>query len=217
MNEPGATLKWIAGLIAAMLFVCAFFIFKTDPIRNDGRVRSAAIDQVKGFAKFIETRPEIAHPEQRSVVAMIATIRPAFSEEFAIEMKRRILELSLNEQKAQLKSFLIEHEEEGIKYFKAKLSVPQTEHTQEWEGEMEVLLMIARDSDFKSETKSSALDLFGRQLLDARTDPMIQVQKKTDAWYEDYLKAEFRPAYKNAIISAYQLRINQAARTGSEK
>lgn len=224
IDDSASALKVIATIITACLLLLAVLILKTDPLRQENQEHQVAIEQVKTFAKFIDTRPALAKPQNRSVLTMIrsrvmehqnavanqpevnnSSITPA---EFESELTGKIKNQRADPE--ALKTYLSENAEAASQYLMHELTAENIKRDFQWEQNLQALTLLSADKDLIPVLKNQNLDLLSNQLINARTSTDEVLKHRVDEWFEKYLKAETREDRRQQMISIYNEKIIQS-------
>ncbi len=173
---------FIKGLVAVLLLLIptlGSLILQSDPVISSSASAPDAqsIETVQTFAKFIETKPELAQPiDSPAPVNSTQTAGTPRSLEPVTDAQREVIAHAIeNWQK------------------------PDVPHQDEWRREIEKLFYIAEATG-----SLDALDLLNAQVTLARKDADDINRSKADEWLQRYLTLETRENKRKQIVDYFR-------------
>lgn len=180
---------FIKGLVAVLLLlipILGTLILRSDPVISSSVTTpdSQSIQTVQTFARFIQTKPELAKP-----MATPSQVTAAASD------KSLVLEPVTDAQREVI-----------ARTFEA-WQKPNIQHDEQWRGEIEKMFYLAEATG-----SLDALDLINAQILIARKDENDLNRSKADQWFERYLKLEHRDGKRREVVDFFREAVQKSAR-----
>ncbi len=152
--------------------------------------KAPSLQNTKDFAKFMESKPELANRETQRRLASAPDSRSASSTESAGR--------GLAEQDKNLSTALTSGEENQIQEYETAWNQSAFVQNQVWIDQVEELVRIADRSH-----NVAVLELFRKQIVIAKLSDDQTQRTRAFVWYEHYLKLESRPQIKNELIELF--------------
>lgn len=180
---------FMKGLVAVLLLlipVLGTLILRSDPVISSSRIApdTRSIQTVQTFARFIQTKPELAKPS-----SILAPLQITNSENHpAIEP-------------------VTDGQRELIAHTYEAWQKPGITHDEEWRSGIEKMFYLAEVTG-----SLDALDLIHTQVLIARKDESDLNRSKADQWFERYLKLERRENKRKEAVDYFREAVQNSAR-----
>ena len=169
-------LKYLVFFLLILMPVLGYFILKTDPViySNNVETNPAAVEQVKVFASFIKTRPDLAKKRTFFKKSEIINIENSHAP-------------------------LLNSEKDLMQTIESRWVSVEIVHDAQWMQEIETVFSIAeRTHDEKP------LDVLFPEIIKARKDNDDVVHQKADEWFTRYLSLETRSNQREKIIDFFR-------------
>jgi hypothetical protein len=215
-EQSGIAIRLLARIVAGIVAIAGFLILYENPIRTEPAEAERAIAQVKQFADFIQTRPDLTAP--RDPFRRKDSAAPVLSNQVVgSNSQSNTTEFSASEFRQQLSRWLDpaaaeeiavmvkEHPREAYDYFHEQFNQPEIMHDSTWEANVEGLMKLSETGDVR------ALDLIREQLIQARRDDDYRIQRLTDEWFQRYIGNEKREAQIREAVDAFGQIVDQKA------
>ncbi len=208
-------------IIVMLISVLAFSILKTDPVREGNQGRAEAVNQVKAFANFIQDRPDMVARQSGSYDLLStssgsavnensdsvgSTAAPLVSnEKIDQDFGNHLNRYADPENREKLREFARKYPDEVYRYLNHKVWQAGDAYGEEWDASMNGVLIL---SELKH---STALDLLGEQIVNARINPDKNIQQRADSLLQHYIAYENRSERLNQTVENYNQQVERSS------
>jgi hypothetical protein len=177
-------MKGLSYSLLVMIPVLAYFILRTDPViySNNIQADEQTLSQVKTFASFIQTRPELTKIKEIQKPEGLLSAR---------KEEPRLPPIS--------KLVMSTEDRDQVRVIQMKWDEGSIMRNEVWSSEVELLLKIAEKTP-----DESVLDLLNQQITGARSDTDDLVRERADQWFPRYLKLEKRATQRERAVDFYR-------------
>ncbi len=197
-------MKLLITLLVGSITSIGIAILRDDPLREGNHQNEQAIEKVKSFAVFVQSKPEIITHLENNNSRYYRTHETTESDSNLVNLGADVFEELINADhqsaRDELKQKILKNPDVIYSYIKNKAETLDTERNDNWYKTMQGLKI------FTELGHDEALEQFASQLISARSDPDSEIRNLAETWYKTYLSKETNPERLKTVQEEYEQR-----------